>query len=98
MVVTGFAVENANFEGILVQSASLVTIWGDHVLDNDQSLVSSSAMCPGPPGFETSEPNDCGEGIHLMGVDHSTVADNVVERNAGGILVTDETAANHDND
>jgi hypothetical protein len=32
-----------------------------------------------------------------MGVDHSTVAYNGVERNAGGILLTDETAPNHDN-
>jgi hypothetical protein len=56
VVVTGFTVENANFEGILVQSASLVTIWGNHVIDNDQSLVSSSAMCPGLPGFKRANP------------------------------------------
>jgi hypothetical protein len=31
---------------------------------------------PGQPSFETLESEDCGEGIHLMGVDHSTVAKN----------------------
>jgi parallel beta-helix repeat protein len=40
---------------------------------------------------------DCGEGIHLMGAAHSVVAKNIVERNAGGILISDETGPNHDN-
>lgn len=30
--------------------------------------------------------------MHFLGVDHSTIADNVVENNAGGILLSDETA------
>ena len=33
----------------------------------------------------------------LSGVTYSTVADNVVDRNTGGILVSDDTAPNHDN-
>lgn len=97
VVVTGFTVENANFEGILVQNASAVTIWGNTVQGNDQNLQFANGACPGLPAFETNEGDDCGEGIHLMGVDHSTVADNVIEHNAGGILVSDETAPNHDN-
>lgn len=97
VVVTGFTVENANYEGILVQNASAVTVWGNEVRDNDESLQISAGSCPGQPAFETNEGDDCGEGIHLMGVDHSTVADNIVERNSGGILVSDETASNHDN-
>jgi nitrous oxidase accessory protein NosD len=102
VVVTGFTVENANFEGILVQNASFVTIWGNHVRDNDKSLVpaSPSGTCTDQTTlapFETNEGDDCGEGIHLIGVDHSTVANNLVEHNAGGILVSDETAPNHDN-
>src|SRR5579863_2202958 len=41
VVVQGFAVENANFEGILVTNASAVTISGDTVIDNDKSLEPS---------------------------------------------------------
>ncbi len=40
---------------------------------------------------------DCGEGIHLMGADHATVSGNTVQNNAGGILISDDTAAAHDN-
>jgi len=97
VVVTGFTVENANFEGILVQNASAVTIWGNTVRENDQNLQFQNSACPGLPAFETNEGDDCGEGIHLMGVNHSTVADNIIEHNAGGILVSDETAVNDDN-
>jgi len=97
VVVTGFTIENANFEGVLVQDASDVTIWGNSVHGNDLSLQPSSSACPGLPAFETSDGNDCGQGIHLIGVDHSTITFNDVELNAGGILVSDETATSHDN-
>ncbi len=52
---------------------------------------SSYAQCnatlapPGPP-----DPGDCGEGIHLISADNSTVSDNTVTGNSGGILLTDE--------
>jgi parallel beta-helix repeat protein len=96
--ISGFTVKNANFEGILVANATTTTIWGNHVTTNNKSLVISSTLdCPGLPMFETNEDDDCGEGIHLMGVDHSTVADNQVDQNSGGILLTDETGPNHDN-
>ena len=96
VVVRGFTVENANYEGMLIQNASDVTISGNTVRLNDRDEVNGTG-CAGLPPFETNEADDCGEGIHLMGVDHSTVADNTVEHNSGGILVSDETAANHDN-
>ena len=95
--VSGFQVQNANFEGILVTNSSQVTITDNHVLKNNLSLIISSDTCTGLPPFETSEGDDCGEGIHLLGVDHSIVANNFVERNAGGILLTDDTGATHDN-
>ena len=53
VVVRGFRVENANFEGILVTNASAVTIWNNHVLNNDKSLEPSIPACPGIPSFET---------------------------------------------
>jgi len=97
VLVTGFTVKNANFEGILVTNASSVTIQNNEVVGNDRSLNISAATCPGLPAFETSEGEDCGEGIHLVGVANSIVADNTSENNSGGILLTDETAATHDN-
>jgi len=52
---------------------------------------------PLPPYFQAGEGFDCGEGIHLSGVDHSIVSRNVVHHNAGGILISDDTGPNHDN-
>lgn len=97
VTVSGFEVKNANFEGILITKSSGVTITNNHVLKNNLSLVISSDTCPGIPPYDTSEGQDCGEGIHLSGVDHSIVADNLVEKNSGGILITDDTGATHDN-
>ena len=61
VAVSGFTIENANFQGVLVANASSVTI------------------------------------SRITGVDHSTVARNVVSGNSGGILVSDDTGATHDN-
>jgi hypothetical protein len=95
VVVTGFTVENANFEGILITNASFVTIWENTVMHNDVALNPNG--CTGQPQFETSETEDCGEGIHLIAVDHSTVGNNISEQNSGGVLITDETGPTHDN-
>jgi parallel beta-helix repeat protein len=97
VVVSGFTVENANFEGILLTNVSHVTITNNHVRMNNVSLDISASECPGIPSFETLEGDDCGEGIHLLGVDHSIVSNNVVQNNAGGILLSDDTGATHDN-
>ena len=93
VVVTGFTVKNANFEGILVANASDVTISNNSVMYNDKSLQPAVESCPGQPAFETGEDFDCGEGIHLLGADHSIVANNLVANNSGGILLSDDTAA-----
>lgn len=95
VTISGFTIENANFEGILAASATGVTIVDNRITNNNLSL--SANTCPDMPGFETNEAADCGEGIHLMGTDHSLVAKNIVERNSGGILISDETGPNHDN-
>jgi parallel beta-helix repeat protein len=102
VVVTGFTIQNANFEGILINGASSVTIWGNHVIRNDKSLVPSptAPACPGLTTvypFETSEADDCGEGIHLTNVNSSVIAYNTVDNNAGGILVSDDSGPTHDN-
>ena len=97
VLVSGFTVENANFEGILLNQASQVTITDNIIQKNNVSLNVNAATCDGIPDFETAEGFDCGEGIHLSGVDHSIISNNLVENNAGGILLSDDTGATHDN-
>jgi parallel beta-helix repeat protein len=99
VLITGFTVRNANFQGILITDASYVTIWDNHVVGNDKSLnVGPPPTCPGlPPYFVAGEGFDCGEGIHLSGVTRSTIGSNLVEHNAGGILISDDTGLTSDN-
>ncbi len=97
VVISGFTIRNANFEGILLSNASNVTLVDNQVTDNDRSLDAASGSCPGIPAFETNEGLDCGEGIHLMAADHSTLLRNEVDHNAGGILISDETGPNAHN-
>ncbi len=103
VTVTGFTIENANFEGILVANASFVTLQQNNVTKNDMGLQlptaenSNTEACPGMPTFETNEGDDCGEGIHLIAVDHATVIGNNSYGNSGGMLLTDETGPTHDN-
>jgi len=97
VVVSGLTVQNANFEGILVANGTSVIISNNTVAGNNRGLNTSNSTCPGLPAFETNEGLDCGEGIHLMAVSHSVVANNIVRNNSGGILITDETGPNHDN-
>lgn len=97
VTVSGFVVENANFEGILVANAANVTLVDNTVMDNNKALDISTPACPGIPAFETNESEDCGEGIHLMATNHSSVLRNTVNGNSGGILISDETGPNHHN-
>ncbi len=55
VVVSGFKIRNANFEGILIANASNVTIVNNHVLDNNKALDIATPACPGIPAFETNE-------------------------------------------
>jgi parallel beta-helix repeat protein len=99
VVITGFTVENAILEGIIVSNASDVTVRDNRVVRNNLGLDTSAGTCPevAPPDSHAGEDFDCGEGIHLSGVDHSTVATNVIEHNSGGILLTDDSGPTHDN-
>jgi parallel beta-helix repeat protein len=80
-----------------------VTIRNNTVTDNDRgnptgAVLSTStySQCngtPSPPAGTTgppAAPGDCGEGIHLLSAVDSTIEDNVVTGNSGGILLTDE--------
>jgi nitrous oxidase accessory protein NosD len=95
VTIAGFTITGANYEGILAASATGVTIAHNHITKNNLRL--SSNTCPGIPDFETNEAMDCGEGIHLMSTDHSVVANNLVDYNSGGMLVSDETGPNYAN-
>ncbi|HEX4309303.1 MAG TPA: right-handed parallel beta-helix repeat-containing protein [Acidobacteriaceae bacterium] len=97
VLISGFRIRNANFEGILVVNGSNVTIVNNHVTENNRLLDIAGGACPGIPAFETNEGDDCGEGIHLMGADHSSVVRNEIDRNSGGILISDETGPSQEN-
>ncbi|MGD0083344.1 MAG: right-handed parallel beta-helix repeat-containing protein [Acidimicrobiales bacterium] len=87
VTVSGFKVEHAIGEGILVQTVSGATISFNTVVDNDLGGPKSSYKeCQAQGGV----PGDCGEGIHLISVHNSTVLKNTVEGNSGGILLSDE--------
>jgi parallel beta-helix repeat protein len=99
VTVTGFTIRNANYEGVLITNASHVTLDNNRVTGNDQGLVltETGPTCPGLPAFETAEDFDCGEAVHVTGLDHSVLSNNLIENNAGGYLVSDETGPTHDN-
>lgn len=61
VVVSGFTVRNANFEGILMTNVSESAVWGNEITGNDRSLDFANQVCPGLPAFETSEGFDWGK-------------------------------------
>ena len=101
--VTGLTVKNANLEGILAEpplsswptgptsapaNISHVTIAGNVVVHNDRAYDTSlppASACPS----SLTDADDCGEGIHLLGVSWSKVIGDNVSHNVGGILVSD---------
>jgi parallel beta-helix repeat protein len=92
--VSGFTVENAIGEGILLENSNFSTVKGNRVHSNNTGVrlkdpvPTTYAFCqPLGPGAA----NDCGEGIHLLGSSHNVIQGNTVFDNAGGILLTDET-------
>jgi hypothetical protein len=104
VTIENFTVENADFEGILVVSASGVQIRNDVVKDNDATpgldFTGAAMGCPGQQGngvYENDETGDCGGAIHLIGTSHSVVSDSLITGNADGVLISDETAESHDN-
>ena len=97
--IAGFTVKNANWEGVLVVSASDVVIRDSKIANNTKAtaqFTGNPGACPGQPAFETDETGDCGGGLHLIGVWDSTISGNTITKNDDGILVSDETAPSHD--
>jgi parallel beta-helix repeat protein len=94
---TGFTIQNAETEGIFISNASEVSITGNAVLNNDRALESGTCTLFVPPDNPAGENIDCGEAIHLTAVDHSIIEQNLVRRNSGGILISDDSGPTHDN-
>lgn len=104
VTIAGLTVQNALFEGVLVVSASDVTIRDNHIVNNDTTpgLKFTGALtgCPNQPGngtYETDETGDCGGALHLVGTADSIVSGNLITGNADGVLISDETAESHHN-
>ena len=102
VTIKKITVQNADLQGIFVMpptpaassaSVSHLNLTGNVVMNDDAcSKHPTSADCPPP------DPNDdYGEAIQLLSVVNSTVTNNKVTNNVGGILMTDEMGPNHDN-
>ena len=94
-VISDFTVINAQFEGVLLQSTSDLTVRDMVIEDNDTNYNPSTMTCANEPfpGLVM----DCGEGFHLMGVSNSRIVDNTSEQNVGGLLLSDETGPTFNN-
>ncbi len=99
VTISGFTVKNANFEGILVVSASDVTIRNNSIVNNTKTaaVFGSGPHCDGQPAYETDESGDCGGGLHLIGTINSIVSGNLITGNDDGLLISDETRESRDN-
>ena len=80
--IRGLTIENAGLEGIFANKSSKLTI-ADNTLQHNDAFGPFHPLC-------VTQPDDCGEALHLQSVTGSTVSGNVVRDNVGGILLTDE--------
>jgi nitrous oxidase accessory protein NosD len=86
-VVRGFTVQHALGEGILVALTSKVRIEHNTVRHNDTGFGTAATLeCQAQGNI----PGDCGEGLHFISVTWSKILHNRVEKNVGGVLITDE--------
>lgn len=99
---TGFTVRNAQGEGIIAAglggTVSGIVISRNTVVHNDLG----GGVPPMSDYFECAAqgpvPGDCGEGVHFTGgVAYSTIRDNFIADNSGGVLLTDDVGPTHDN-
>jgi nitrous oxidase accessory protein NosD len=102
VTLSGFTIRDAQGEGILAAGLGAVirhvTISHNAVVNND----TGSTVPPSSPYFqcaaEGTVPGDCGEGVHFAGnIADSTIRDNLVARNSGGVLMSDDVGPNHNN-
>jgi hypothetical protein len=98
---SGFTVQHAQGEGILAAglsgAVSGISISRNAVVHND--LGGGVAK---PAYFQCAAqgqvPGDCGEGVHFAGgVAYSTIRDNFIADNSGGVLLSDDLGPTHNN-
>jgi hypothetical protein len=102
--VSGFTVENAQLEGILVEpppstwpatataspaNLTRVSIEGNVVEHNDAAYDTTAADPFNACPSSPTDSDDCGEGVHLLATTYSRVTGNRVVNNVGGILLSD---------
>ncbi|MGC1687915.1 MAG: right-handed parallel beta-helix repeat-containing protein [Candidatus Acidiferrales bacterium] len=104
VIIAGFTIENAQYEGVLLLTASDVIVRDNHVINNDKDpgleFTGAPVGCPDQPGsgtYEHDETGDCGGAIHLIGTVHLILSGNLITGNADGVLISDETAESRDN-
>jgi len=99
---TGFTVQNAQGEGILAAGLGGtlrgIVISRNAVVNNDLG----GGVPPKSPYFQCAAegqvPGDCGEGVHFAGgVAYSTIRDNLISGNSGGVLLSDDVGPTHNN-
>ena len=99
---SGFTVRDAQGEGILAAGLngpeSGIVISGNSVVNNDLG----GGVPPKSTYFQCAAqgqvPGDCGEGVHFAGgVAYSTIRDNYIANNSGGVLLSDDVGPTHDN-
>jgi hypothetical protein len=99
---TGFRVQHAQGEGILAAGlngpVSHIKVFRNSVVHNDLGggvpPASDYFLCQA----QGPVPGDCGEGVHFAGnIGYSTIRDNFIAHNSGGVLLTDDIGPTHDN-
>jgi nitrous oxidase accessory protein NosD len=99
---SGFTVRDAQGEGILAAglggTLSGIVISHNAVVNNDLGggvpAKSTYFQC----AASGTVPGDCGEGVHFAGgIAYSTIRDNYVADNSGGVLLSDDVGPTHNN-
>jgi len=100
--LSGFIVTHAKGEGVLAAGlggpVSGIVISHNSVVHNDLG----GGVPPKSKYFQCAAegevPGDCGEGVHFAGnVAYSTISDNFIAHNSGGVLLSDDVGPTHDN-
>ena len=102
VTLSGFTIRDAQGEGILAAGLGGVI---RHVMISHNAVVNNdtgSTVPPSSPYFqcaaEGTVPGDCGEGVHFAGnITDSTIRGNLIARNSGGVLISDDVGPNHNN-
>ena len=99
---SGFTVRNAEGEGILTAglgaTVSGIVISGNTVTHNDLGAGVPPKSTYFQCAAEGAVPGDCGEGVHFAGgVAFSTIRNNLIANNSGGVLLSDDVGPTHNN-